>query len=67
MTILEYESGHRPVRHVPAGPCRHGALLFVLKSLREDLGGQAMIYITAVVAAFLLVYLFTALVRPEWF
>jgi len=26
-----------------------------------------MIYLTAVVSAFLFVYLFTALVRPEWF
>jgi len=26
-----------------------------------------MIYVAGAVAAFLLVYLFTALVRPEWF
>jgi K+-transporting ATPase KdpF subunit len=26
-----------------------------------------MIYLTAVISAFLFVYLFTALVRPEWF
>jgi len=33
------------------------------KHLREEL----MIYITGVVAAFLFVYLFAALIRPEWF
>jgi len=26
-----------------------------------------MIYVTAAIAAFLLVYLFVALIRPEWF
>ncbi|MGO9057974.1 MAG: K(+)-transporting ATPase subunit F [Candidatus Binataceae bacterium] len=26
-----------------------------------------MIYVTAAVSAFLFVYLFTALIRPEWF
>ncbi|HBZ68463.1 MAG TPA: K(+)-transporting ATPase subunit F [Deltaproteobacteria bacterium] len=26
-----------------------------------------MIYLTAAISAFLFVYLFTALVRPEWF
>jgi len=26
-----------------------------------------MIYVTAIVAAFLFVYLFAALIRPEWF
>jgi K+-transporting ATPase KdpF subunit len=26
-----------------------------------------MIYLTAAISAFLLIYLFTALVRPEWF
>jgi len=26
-----------------------------------------MIYVTAIIALFLFVYLFTALIRPEWF
>jgi len=28
---------------------------------------MSMIYLTAAVAAFLFVYLFAALIRPEWF
>jgi K+-transporting ATPase KdpF subunit len=38
--------------------------------MRENIRGevrQMMIYLTAAVAAFLLVYLTVALVRPEWF
>jgi K+-transporting ATPase KdpF subunit len=37
--------------------------------MRKDLTGEniMLIYITIAVAAFLLVYLAVALVRPEWF
>jgi K+-transporting ATPase KdpF subunit len=35
--------------------------------LREDLRAAPMIYLAAAVSAFLFVYLFTALIRPEWF
>jgi K+-transporting ATPase KdpF subunit len=51
-------------------PCRNGALLPVLKGLRqniEDEGRLMMIYLTAIGAAFLFVYLLVALIRPEWF
>ncbi|HLY38279.1 MAG TPA: K(+)-transporting ATPase subunit F [Candidatus Binatia bacterium] len=34
--------------------------------MRTDLR-SAMIYLAAAVSAFLFVYLFTALIRPEWF
>jgi K+-transporting ATPase KdpF subunit len=39
-------------------------------SLRQDLKGNNMIaltWLTAIVTVLLLVYLFAALVRPEWF
>jgi K+-transporting ATPase KdpF subunit len=29
--------------------------------------GTTMIYLAAIIALFLFVYLFTALIRPEWF
>jgi len=35
--------------------------------MRENLRTPNMIWLTAAVAAFLFAYLFTALVRPEWF
>jgi K+-transporting ATPase KdpF subunit len=37
----------------------------VPEGVRKDL--TAMIYLTVVIAAFLLVYLFVAMIRPEWF
>jgi len=36
--------------------------------MRENLKGKlTMIYLTAAVSLFLFVYLFAALIRPEWF
>jgi K+-transporting ATPase KdpF subunit len=35
--------------------------------VRSDLRSREMIALTAAITAFLFVYLFTALVRPEWF
>jgi hypothetical protein len=37
------------------------------RRLRADLERAAMIYLTALITAFLFIYLGTALVRPEWF
>ena len=46
----------------------HGALSPVPDGLRKDLkGGWTMIYLTVGLVAFLFVYLFLALIRPEWF
>ncbi len=43
-------------------------LLRVHRRVREDLRRkQFMIYLTAAVSLFLFVYLFAALIRPEWF
>ena len=44
------------------------ALLFVPDRLRKYVkAGAVMIYVTAVVAAFVFGYLVAAMVRPEWF
>jgi K+-transporting ATPase KdpF subunit len=47
----------------------YGLVSPVRGRLRKNIGSEAtaMIYVTAIVALFLLVYLFTALIRPEWF
>ena len=39
----------------------------VRQNLKRQSEGARMIYITLILSAFLFVYLFTALVRPEWF
>jgi K+-transporting ATPase KdpF subunit len=46
-----------------------GALSLVPESLRKDLKGafKMMIFLTVAIVACLFVYLFTALIRPEWF
>jgi len=49
------------------GRREHDPVLRVHQRLREDLRRPAMIYLTAAVSLFLFVYLFTALIRPEWF
>jgi K+-transporting ATPase KdpF subunit len=52
------------------GPCSDGNSVFVLYRLRENIREEVMlimIYVTAVVAVFLFIYLVAALVRPEWF
>jgi K+-transporting ATPase KdpF subunit len=46
------------------------ALVFTVPGrLRKNIRGEAtaMIYVTAIIVLFLFVYLFTALIRPEWF
>ncbi len=35
--------------------------------LREGVGGDVMIWLTAVVLVLLFIYLLAALLRPEWF
>jgi K+-transporting ATPase KdpF subunit len=53
--------------NVLIGARRNAVVLSVHDRMRENLRGKTMIYFTAVVAAFLFVYLFAALIRPEWF
>jgi K+-transporting ATPase KdpF subunit len=55
---------------VSLGHYSDGTVLPVHGSLRENIEDEVipmMIYLTAVVAVFLFVYLVMALVRPEWF
>ena len=49
------------------GRRQHGGLPGLRRRLCTNLGGTAVIYLTAVIAVLLFVYLGTALVRPEWF
>ena len=54
--------------YIHSGDGGHGALSPVPEGLRKDLkGGWTMIYLTVGLVAFLFVYLFLALIRPEWF
>jgi K+-transporting ATPase KdpF subunit len=54
--------------HVCPGDWHDGRLSVVSESLRKNLRGAAMlIYITAAVALFLFIYLWVAMIRPEWF
>ena len=53
---------------VLAGTRDHDPLLRLHRRMREDLRRKrTMIYLTAAVSLFLFVYLFAALIRPEWF
>ena len=61
------ESGDLVARDVPAGAGQHDRLLRVHRRVRENLRGAGMIYLTAAVSLFLFIYLFAALIRPEWF
>ena len=61
------ESGLLATRFVRARPHQHGGLPGIRRRLRTNLREHAVIYLTAVIAALLFVYLGTALVRPEWF
>jgi K+-transporting ATPase KdpF subunit len=55
-------------RDVCAGICPDGTVPAVFQSLRTHLRRHDMlIYLTAAVAAFLFIYLLTAMIRPEWF
>jgi K+-transporting ATPase KdpF subunit len=55
--------------NVHSGGGGPGSLLPVPESLRKDLKGEnpMMLLCTMAIVAFLFVYLFVALVRPEWF
>jgi hypothetical protein len=52
---------------VRARPRQLGTLSGLRVRLRAHLKETAMILFTAAIAAVVIVYLFTALVRPEWF
>ena len=62
-----YESIDWISNDVSLGSCFNGDMLPVSRGLRQNLGRMHMIYFVAVVAALLFIYLFVALVRPEWF
>jgi K+-transporting ATPase KdpF subunit len=51
----------------PFGLGHHGPDVCFLNRLRKGLTRTDMIYLAAIVTAFLFVYLMTALLRPEWF
>src|SRR5262245_42709947 len=53
--------------HVRARRGGHGDVPAVPRCLRTDLRRTDMLVLTAAVSAFLFVYLFTALIRLEWF
>jgi hypothetical protein len=61
------ESGRLAASDVRARTREPGRLLRVYLRLRKHLKGLLMTFVTIAVAAFVIVYLFTALVRPEWF
>jgi hypothetical protein len=61
------ESGRLAASDVHARTREPGRLLRVYLRLRGHLKGFLMTFVTIAVAAFVIVYLFTALVRPEWF
>jgi K+-transporting ATPase KdpF subunit len=56
--------------HVYSWTSLHGALLSIHEGLRKNLGKGneiMLIYLTAVIAAFLFIYLIVAIARPERF
>jgi K+-transporting ATPase KdpF subunit len=55
--------------NVFSGNYSHGVVFPVPGQLRKNIRSEAttMIYVAALIALFLFVYLFTALIRPEWF
>jgi hypothetical protein len=61
------ESGRLAASDVRARTREPSCLLRVYLRLRGHLKGFLMTFVTIAVAAFVIVYLFTALVRPEWF
>ena len=61
------ESGRMAASDVRARSREHGRLLRVYLRLRGHLKGFLMTFVTIAVTAFVIVYLFVALVRPEWF
>jgi hypothetical protein len=61
------ESGRLAASDVRARTREPGRLLRVYLRLRGHLKGFLMTFVTIAVTAFVIVYLFTALVRPEWF
>jgi hypothetical protein len=61
------ESGRMAASDVRPRTREPGRLLRVYLRLRSHLKGFLMTFVTIAVTAFVIVYLFTALVRPEWF
>jgi K+-transporting ATPase KdpF subunit len=53
--------------NIPDRLRHNGAVVLVHRRVRQNLKEPAMIYLTAAVSLFLFVYLFAALIRPEWF
>jgi hypothetical protein len=69
--IAEKEASDEPhrlaARDVRARARKYGRLSRVYTRLRTHLRATAMTYVTIAVTAAVIVYLFTALIRPEWF
>jgi hypothetical protein len=61
------ESGRLAASDVRARTRESGRLLRVYLRLRGHLKGFLMTFVTIAVTAFVIAYLFTALIRPEWF
>jgi F subunit of K+-transporting ATPase (Potass_KdpF) len=61
------ESGRMAASDVRARSREPDRLLRVYLRLRGHLKGFLMTFVTIAVTAFVIVYLFVALVRPEWF
>jgi len=55
--------------NVLSGNYSNGVVPPVPGRLRKNIRSEVatMIYVTAIIALFLFIYLFTALIRPEWF
>jgi K+-transporting ATPase KdpF subunit len=66
---MQNESRVLVAGNVFSGNYSHGVVLPVPGRLRKNIRSEAtaMIYVTAIIVLFLFVYLFTALIRPEWF
>jgi K+-transporting ATPase KdpF subunit len=66
--VYPYDSRDLVPCFVSAGSFIDGPMLSFHESLRKNLiPFLTMIYLTAVVALLLFIYLFVALIRPEWF
>jgi hypothetical protein len=61
------ESGRLAAGDVRARARQRGRVPRLRVRLRKHLRAFRMIYVTIAVTAAVLIYLFTALVRPEWF
>jgi K+-transporting ATPase KdpF subunit len=65
---ISHDARNLAARPVSPGPCIDGTMPSVHGGLRKNLiQVLTMIFLTAVVSLLLFIYLFVALIRPEWF